>query len=382
MSADILHTGFDGLRVNVDSRISMHVRKELADAKELALEFKSPVPVMIGGIEFAVRHSGNHAFSIHTGDYGAEFFLHDPEYAKGVGPGVAMDFRAFFLATEGLEGARDYFFEAMESLEVRFHPDQMRVSRVDFAVNFLAPWFVPDVDSVLLPARTSKREFREIDSSQRFFANSEVTGITCGHVSNRQLVIYDKRAEVIGKRKYGWLPIWNHNRAEAGMPPIDLKERDQSRVWRFENRVGSKCLRRRWEIKGWADLDAMIGDVFNESLDKMRYVEPQNDRNRSRWPGHEFWTRLRGAFETNLAAYRSGVVPNEVKEVNRAEHQRMTDQNITGNLIVRAVSSGVKAEEFWGFAKTHLSELKRMAEDHQMTLAQRFAKAEGRYRFR
>jgi hypothetical protein len=293
-----------------------------------------------------------------------------------------MDFRAFFLATEGLEGARNYFFQAMEALKVRFHPDQMRVSRVDFAVDFLAPWFVPDVDALLLPARTSKREFREQDSSQRFFANTEVTGITCGHVSNRQLVIYDKRAEVIGKRKYGWLTIWNHSRAQAGLPQIDLKVRDLSRVWRFENRVGSKCLRRRWEIKGWADLDATIGDVFNESLDKMRYVQPQIDRNRSRWPDDELWTILRGVYEANLAGYRSGVVPSEVKEVNRAEHQRMLDQNITGNLIARAVSSGVNADGFWAFVGAQTTELKRMAEDHRMTLDQRFAKAEGKYRFR
>lgn len=382
MNVEIVHAGFDGLRVNVASLISHEVRAQLHAAKELALSFKSPVPVTINEVDFAVRHTGNRAFSVHTGEYGAEFFLHDPEYKECIGPGVTMDFRAFFLATEGLEGARAYFELAMSALEVSTHQDHMMVSRVDFAVDVLAPWFVPDVEAVVLPARTNKREFRETDTSQRFFANTEVTGITCGHVSNRQLVIYDKRAEVLSKRKLGWLEIWNRTQLNEGLPTIDLSDRSQSKVWRFENRVGAKCLRRRWEIRSWDDLDAMIGDVFNESFEKMRYAEPLMDTNRSRWPDHIIWRKLRDVVSENLSGYRSGVVPSAVKEVNRAEHMRMTDQNITGNLIARAVASGVSSENFWGFAREHVSELKRQSERHPQTLEERFAKVQGRYRFR
>lgn len=382
MNADIVHAGFDGLRVSVDPPIFPSVREALASAKEQALELKSPIPVQINGMEFLVRHTGNRAFSLHTGEYGAELYLHDPKEGAIPGPSVTVDFRAFHLATQGLEGARLYFLQAMESLEVRFHPDQMRISRVDFAVDILAPWFVPDVDAVILPARTTKREFREKDTSQRFFANTEVTGITCGHVSNRQMVIYDKRAEVLSKKKLGWLTIWNETRARDGLPPIDLEDRNTSRVWRFENRVGSKCLRRRWLIKSFEDLDAMVGDVFEESLTKMRYAEPQTDGNRARWPDHELWALLRSVVENNLSDYRSGVIPSEVRDVNRSEHMRMTDQNILGNLIARAVASDIKADEFWTFVTLHINELRGVSDAHKLTLEERFAKASGRYRFR
>lgn len=382
MDTTVLHAGFDGLKVNVDTVISMTTRKAMADAKEIALDQKSPVPVTIGGLEFAVRHTGNRAFSIHTGDYGAEFFLHDPESVSGIGPGVTMDFRAFFLATEGLEGARAYFDKTMTALGVKFQPDQMRVSRVDFAVDFLAPWFEPDTEAVVLAARTSKRESREKDSRETFFANTEVTGITCGHVSNRQLVMYDKRAEVIGKRKPGWLVIWNQNRELQGQPKLDLSDNQQSRIWRFENRVGSKCLRRRWEIKSWSDLDAMIGDVFDESLKKMSYRIPSQDSNRSRWAEHELWKLLRAVYRMGLARHRSGVVPNEVREVNRAEHQRMLDQNILGNLIARAVSAGIGEKHLWGYARLHINELERASKRESRTIGERVAKAEGKYRFR
>ena len=126
----------------------------------------------------------------------------------------------------------------------------------------------------------------------------------------------------------------------------------------------------------------MIGDVFEESLTKMRYAEPQTDGNRARWPDHELWALLRSVVENNLSDYRSGVIPSEVRDVNRSEHMRMTDQNILGNLIARAVASDIKADEFWTFVTLHINELRGISDAHKLTLEERFAKASGRYRFR
>ena len=70
----------------------------------------------------------------------------------------------------------------------------------------------------------------------------------------------------------------------------------------------------------------MIGDIFEESLTKMRYAEPQTDGNRARWPDHEMWALLPSVVEKNLSDYRSGVIPSEVRDVNRSEHMRMTYQ--------------------------------------------------------
>jgi hypothetical protein len=55
----------------------------------------------------------------------------------------------------------------------------------------------------------------------------------------------------------------------------------------------------------------MIGDVFNESLDKMRYAELQTDRNRSRWQDHELWVELRKVYDGQLSKYRSGVITKD-----------------------------------------------------------------------
>jgi hypothetical protein len=194
--------------------------------------------------------------------------------------------------------------------------------------------------------------------------------------------LYDKRAEVIAKKKLGWLTIWNENRLLADQPAIDLKDKNKSRVWRIENRVGSKCLRRRWEIKSWFDLDAMIGDVFNESLDKMRYAELQTDRNRSRWQDHELWVELRKVYDGQLSKYRSGVIPSEVRTVNRMEHEHRLRQNVYGNLVSLAASQGIERKDFWPFTINEMRELEKSAQEYQVPLSLRLAKAEAKYRFR
>ncbi len=376
MSVELLHAGFDGLKLTVEAFVSASVRGKLAEAS------MREEAITLNGLEIAVRKSGGRGFSAHTGEYGAELRLLDPNVQNGYEPGVTVDFRAFFLATEGLAGAERYFETLMQALEVKYVPTQLRVSRVDFAVDFLAPWFEPDPDAMILPARTGKRAFLERDTKEKYFANTVVTGVTAGKVSNCQLCIYDKRAEVIAKHKLGWLEVWNHSLAMLGLPPLDLADRNTSRVWRFEARMGSKCLRGRWDIRSWTDLDAMIGDAFTEFADKMRYADQTHDANRGRWPDHELWHQLREVYATNLAQYRSDVEPDTLRTVNRDEHKLLLDRQVLGLMVSRAAIAGVGEEGFAAFAKDYALELLRLSDEHLVGLGTRIGKAAGRYRFR
>jgi hypothetical protein len=55
-----------------------------------------------------------------------------------------VNFRAFGLATRGLDHAERHFREVMEALAIPYGEHQLRLSRVDFAVDMLAPWFEPE----------------------------------------------------------------------------------------------------------------------------------------------------------------------------------------------------------------------------------------------
>lgn len=137
----------------------------------------------------------------------------------------------------------------MDAMGVKYVETQLRVSRADFAVDFLAPWFEPNREALMVPPGTKITEYTGVDETATMASGLRVTGIRAGAIANRQLAIYDKRAEVIQTGKLGWLTIWNAALSAQGKSLLDLTDRNSSQVWRFELRLGSKQLRNRFEIE-------------------------------------------------------------------------------------------------------------------------------------
>lgn len=382
MNADILHSGFDGLKFTLQTNIPAALRDRLAEAKAEAIQSNRDSLLEFGNVTLAVRRSGGSAFSAHTGDHGAEWYFLDPENRPANNPGLTIDFRAFLLTTGGLEAAERHFREVMSALAIPYVDTQLRVSRVDYAIDLLAPWFEPDREALVVPPGTRIAEHTGADETETHATGARVTGLRAGAVANRQLVIYDKRAEVIAKGKMGWLKIWNHNRAEAGKPPIDLKDRHTSQVWRFELRMGSKQLRNRFEMRSWDDLRDMIGDAYSDFCQRMRYADPTTDSNRARWPTHELWDHVTQTITHDLQHHCAGVLPSDVKTANRVEHMRMLDMQLLGLFISRAAASDVPAIDFADFMESHVEALLRSLEEHPVAIGERLERAAGRYRWR
>ena len=285
------------------------------------------------------------------------------------------------LATGGLDHAEHHFRQVMAALDIPYGEHQMRVSRVDFAVDMLAPWFEPDRNALVAPPGTKAEEYTGIDETATQATGSRVTGIRAGAFDNRQLAIYDKRAEVIQKAKDGWLAIWNAERAACGQAPLDLTDRTTSQVWRFELRLGSKQLRNRFEMHTWQDLRDTLGDAFHDALGRLRYCIPTADSNRARWPVHELWRLFEDTIEQDLSCYCSGVQPSDVLFANRIAKMRELDRQILGLFITRAAISDVPPGDFYSFMEIHVDALQRASEEHPKTLDERLQKAGGRYRW-
>lgn len=378
----VVHSGFDGLKFTLQTDIPPEFRAALADAKAQAIKTNADCVLDLPGLSLAVRRNGGSAFSAHTGEYGAEWYFLDPENRPANNPGVTVDLRAFLLATGGLDAAQDHFDTCINAFGIRHTEAQLRVARVDFAVDILAPWFEPNREALVVPPGTHISEYTEPDTSETHSIGARVSGLRAGAIANRQLAIYDKRAEVIAKGKMGWLKIWNDHLDKSGLPPLDLKDRDQSQVWRFELRMGSKQLRNRWEMRSWSDLRAVIGDAFTDFTQRIRYTAPTQDSNRARWPAHELWDVVETVIATDLAAMRSGVVPDEVKDANRTEHMAMLDAQLLGLLVSRAAAGGIPADSFDAFLKAHLLALKDASKAHPLPIDERLAKSAAKYRFR
>ena len=382
MDAPILHSGFDGLKFTVQTDIPPTLRAKLAGAKAEAVRTNRETVLEFGPLSLSVRRSGGAAYSAHTGDYGAEWYFLDPENRPANNPGVTVDFRAFLLATGGLDAAERHFRDCMAAFGIPYAETQLRVSRVDYAIDFLAPWFEPDRQALVVPPGTRVREHTGVDETETHATGARVTGLRAGAVSNRQLVIYDKRIEVIQKGKPGWLTIWNDACAQQNRCPLDLSDSNTSQVWRFELRMGSKQLRNRWEMRNWEDLRNIAGDAFPEFCERIRYTFPTRDGNRARWPTHTLWQQVIGVIATDLQEHCSGVLPTDVIEANRTEHMRMLDRQILGLFVSRAAASDVKPAEFRDFLDSHIEALKRYSDEHPVPIDERLGKAGNRYRFK
>jgi hypothetical protein len=155
---DVVHAGFDGLKVTVETTIPDDLAAALSLAKLQAASRNDPVPISYGGVDLQVRKScGASAFSVSTGDYGAEWYLLDPHNKPKNNPGVTVDFRAFLLATGGVQAARTMFEAHMAALGIRWEAHLVKVSRLDFAVDLLASGFEPVRRQIVAPAGTRCR---------------------------------------------------------------------------------------------------------------------------------------------------------------------------------------------------------------------------------
>lgn len=235
-------------------------------ANEHAKQTYSDCLVEFGSVTLSVTNKGARGFTAHTGDHGAVWLFQDPEDQIPNNPGITVDFRAFGLATGDLKGAERHFRDCMEAFGINYIETQLRVARADFAVDFLAPWFEPDREALVVVPRTKVTEYTGVNETATIASGARVVGLRAGAVSSRQLAIYDKRTEVIHTNKMGWLVIWNAALATKEKPQLDLSDRNQSQVWRFELRLGSKQLRNRFEMRNWQDVRDIIGDSFTDAL--------------------------------------------------------------------------------------------------------------------
>nr|WP_319949048.1 hypothetical protein [uncultured Shimia sp.] len=223
MEAVILHSGFDGLKFTLQSDISQEFREELVSAKAHAKETHGECVVEFGSISLNITNKGARGFAAHTGDHGAVWLFQDPEDRIPNNPGITVDFRAFGLATSGLEGAERHFRDCMDAFGIKYVETQLRVARADFAVDFLAPWFEPDREALVVPPGTKITEYTRVAETATVASGSRVVGLRARAIANRQLAIYDKRTEVMQTNKMGWLTIWNTALAARDMPTNGFK---------------------------------------------------------------------------------------------------------------------------------------------------------------
>lgn len=239
--------------------------------------------------------------------------------------------------------------------------------------------------------------------------SGRTTSVTLGKMPGRQVIIYDKRAEVIARSKTYWWAIWNDTLRGADLPLlrydtlrrdtgseiapdtlpyvgdatpyVDATMPDTSRIWRIEFRAGKDCLKDTWGIRTWGQLFDSFGDLIRHTGEVVRYAEPNSDPNRSRWPNHLLWETVVAEMNDDLIEMRSGADPNPMKEVHKETHIALLMRNILGTSLSLAALNGVEVDGVGAFLEKTGHDLKSMAMGDPSKTEKQLNDAKDRYVF-
>ncbi|MEM7172437.1 MAG: hypothetical protein AAF530_19875 [Pseudomonadota bacterium] len=314
----LLYAGFDTLDVAFQGALHQETLEVLEQAKGEASKRQEMQLVAIGP-EHLEAHVADHgirggyAYMLDTGPLGEKWFIKnnsDPtQWNLLVRPHAAT------LATLGYKGLKERLRERLKAMGCRYSCES--ISRADFAMDFLMPRdFELNLDQFVAHRRSAKRPYwgsRPIlidqDHVNAVIKGRRLESVTIGKMPGRQVIVYDKRLAALEKRTLYWFKIWE----------IDPED-DRHSIWRVEFRAGKRELKDRWQITSYTNFETSIGDVYSHMADRIRYLDDfQSDSNISRQCLHPLWTAANSTLEKNLFQFRSGLLPHQVREVEREQ---------------------------------------------------------------
>ncbi len=348
-----LYRGFDGLDVSFQAQITNEFATQLQAAKEHALANSSDTCMPYNGLFLMVAATGargGYSYRVSTGKTGATWFLKKPNARDPWG--VRVSCASLMLAQYGLGQSRSKIYDTMDQLGIRYSANAERIGRVDYAVDILAPALVLQPETFVMHSNSIRADHFEEDSLRSHGKSGRVTSVTVGKMPGRQIIVYDKRAEVIARHKWAWFEIWNATLRKLGLDQLDESDPTSSRVWRAEVRAGKTHLKERWNIRSWADLDERLGDMVIEATAAIRMAAPTLDTNRSRWPNCHFWDAVRTELSDDLFEMRNFVPPEVIKRIHRESHLQLLYKQSLGLVLTQAAIEGISADCVATYAKS------------------------------
>ena len=338
----LLYSGFDTLDIAFTGFLPFEVLKQLKSAKEEAQKANNPVTIELGPGNIIVQvlesgRKGGYAFQLNRGPVGAIYAFKDSQSANDWN--IFVNIGSAMLLQLGLYGAKERILADLKGFGATI--GQESINRADYCFDFLMQDFSPRAEQIIAPPTSSKSghiEGRRIDDVSAFaFRGRKLETLTVGKMPNLQLQIYDKRREVIAKRKFYWFKVWK----------TDHKDKTQQ-VWRVEVRAGKKHLKGRWNIVTFQDLENSFGDIVIRALEDIRYLDNDQDYdtvNVSRARLHPLWQAVRAAALQSLCESRSGLCPGAIK--NQLRHQMIEDsrKSIAAHARRYAISIGLTDEQ-------------------------------------
>lgn len=338
-SPALLHAGFDGLDLAYNTQIGSELQAALLRAKACAAEERRAQAVTFAGHTFLVEShggSGGYTFSVNTGELGALWWFKEPRAGRDPW-GVRVSSRALPLAVYGLDTVKTKLDQFLIDLGMIFNESDRRISRIDYALDFLFPEFKIEPDNFISHARRTKALDGEFSLEMR---GNRFNGIRIGKMPNSQICIYDKRLEVLEKRKAFWWKIWAEN---AKREAVLLT--NKSPIWRFEFRAGRNAIEKALKRRTWEAFTRDPAFLFRKIALETRLAIPQTDLNRARWPNAPVWDECLGALERISVFHDLNVDVDAIKAELWSAYLRTIGAQTSGLIIAQLCAYGLRSAD-------------------------------------
>jgi len=339
----LLYAGFDTFDIAFQGALPASVLEQLQAGRDEAETRQEKILIHFGPdvVEAHIMDHGKKGgfrFLIDTGPLGAVWMIKKNTDANQWN--LFASPHATTLLAYGYQETFRRLLNELETMGARIVGHS--INRADFAMDFETTGFELHPDQVVAHSHCKvspylgKRSTEEDeDQPQYVMRGRRVESVTIGKQPGRQTIIYDKWREAIERNKLHWFPVWGKQRNEKNVE-----------VWRVEVRAGKRELKEKYRLSTMQDFERGIGDVIVNALNAIRYLgDCQLDSNVTRQALHPIWQVAQETAARNLSELRSGLTPNQVKEVERIKAQDTYLALCVGNAIGLAVSNGMSNQE-------------------------------------
>ncbi len=297
------------------------------------------MPLTYAGRTFLVEGhggKGGYLYSVDTGVMGAVWWFKEPSSNRDHW-GARVSSRALPLATQGIEEIKAEHDQFLIDLGMSFTEIDRRISRLDYAIDFHFPDFEIDPAHFVCHSRKSKTVDGHYAANYR---GDRITGIRIGTMPNSQIAIYDKRREVIDKKKFYWWEIWKENAEKAG---IHLS--NKSPIWRFEFRAGKSFIDKTYLRKTWEAFAANPSLVFEKIAAQTRLTTPQADTNRARWVSARVWAECQAQLAKVALQHFVKIDTEAIKAALWSEYLQTLSAQNAGLIISQMAAYGLERND-------------------------------------
>ncbi len=375
---DYLHRGVDSLDLSYPVLLPESTEKLLAEAKAMCGSKKGDKSsLFLNGQGFWVRKtgaSGGYAYSVWTGEDGENIFL---KKANTKDPwGVRVSHMARPLSNHGMAKAVAASENRLRKMGLDIKPGSAVVGRVDVCVDLLTEWI--DISNQSYISRMKHREWTD-GSAEQNGRDGVINSIRFGDIGRCQVAVYDKLLEISHSNKTYMKLLWNERRTQLGYHPIAFDQIGSKRVLRTECRWARDHLRKSYGVRTIDHLVEKLPIMVADTLDDVRMIVPTRDQNRSRWPTHPFWQRVRDELLEELINLEPLGLEDEMAEMSLAERLNRMMKQAFGYAVNIAALRGATEESFERALSDQFRAFREQARRPESALAARLADIRARY---